>query len=328
MSNGDRWMPLYVSDYLGDTMHLTTLQHGAYMLLLMHYWKAGPLPNDAEALASITRVDAKTWPAVWSKLAGFFTPNGDGTLHQKRMDSERERWADISSKRRDAGKRGAEAKHRTHPTNGGGPPTPLPQPNHEQPAVVPKHVIPQPSDAPRLSKTMANATSLPVDNLAIARDLPASLPEICQPISGNCHDFATPPVPSTEESKSLSLKPSSFPVLARIAAACETPQPGSYGAEPEQEPVTAGRQLATRNIVEKLARKMESSGKTPAGKRAQLTAVEQADYVLHGEVMLDEPLHRGPVDPERTLEEQYAQLLGIPLAEARARLGHAVHADA
>ena len=92
--------------------------------------------------------------------------------------------------------------------------------------------------------------------------------------------------------------------------------------------MTAGRQLATRNIVEKLARKMESSGKVPVGKRAQLTAVEQADYVLHGEVMQDEPLRRGPVDPERTLEEQYAQLLGIPLAEARARLGHAAHVDA
>jgi len=49
-------MPWHIGDYLGDTMHLTTLEHGAYCLLIMHYWRTGPLPNDDRMLADLAKM--------------------------------------------------------------------------------------------------------------------------------------------------------------------------------------------------------------------------------------------------------------------------------
>ncbi|WP_058987807.1 YdaU family protein [Acetobacter senegalensis] len=103
MSKIKTWMPVYIGDYLADTMRLTTLQHGAYFLLMMEYWRQGPLPADMDELAAIARADRKTWDkAIWPTLKRFFSTEDDGLLHQKRADKELAHAQSVSNKRRDA----------------------------------------------------------------------------------------------------------------------------------------------------------------------------------------------------------------------------------
>ncbi len=96
------WMPLYVGDYLGDTGHLTTAQHGAYLLLMMHYWRKGELPDDDRQLSKITKLPLRTWCEYRPTLQDFFH---SGWKH-KRIDAELARMMRVSEKRAIAGQKG------------------------------------------------------------------------------------------------------------------------------------------------------------------------------------------------------------------------------
>ena len=88
------WMPFYVADYLADTGHLTTAEHGAYLLLIMHYWSNGGLPDDDKKLARIVRMSPSEWAEARETLSEFFQ---DGWSH-KRIDAEFARAAEKSQK--------------------------------------------------------------------------------------------------------------------------------------------------------------------------------------------------------------------------------------
>jgi hypothetical protein len=54
------FMQLYVSDFIGDTLQLSTEQIGAYMLMLMAMWNAGgTLPDDDVKLSRVVRMPVK-----------------------------------------------------------------------------------------------------------------------------------------------------------------------------------------------------------------------------------------------------------------------------
>lgn len=78
------FMQLYVSDFIGDTLSLSTEQIGAYMLLLMAMWNAGgKLPADESKLARVARMSVKKWKAIADDLMPFFEVDGDMLSHGK-----------------------------------------------------------------------------------------------------------------------------------------------------------------------------------------------------------------------------------------------------
>jgi uncharacterized protein YdaU (DUF1376 family) len=91
------WMPLYIADYLADTTRLTTEQHGAYMLLIMDYWRNGAPPDDDAVLSNITRLSLPVWKKSRIALLTMFEIE-DGLWVHKRIDKEIKLAADNSDK--------------------------------------------------------------------------------------------------------------------------------------------------------------------------------------------------------------------------------------
>jgi uncharacterized protein YdaU (DUF1376 family) len=108
----DIWMPLYISDYLSDTMHLNTEQHGAYLLLIMSAWKSdGRLPNDALQLQSISRLTPQKWKAFEEILSSFFFVTQEFWIHN-RVRNELLKAKKNTEERAEAGAKGAAARWR------------------------------------------------------------------------------------------------------------------------------------------------------------------------------------------------------------------------
>lgn len=110
--NKSIWMPLYVADYLSSTTRLTTEQHGAYLLLIMDYWKNGRLPNDDHVLSQITRMSIERWGVLRGVLEGFFEVTDKEWIHT-RIEKELEQ---TRSKLREALKKSILGNYKRHGT--------------------------------------------------------------------------------------------------------------------------------------------------------------------------------------------------------------------
>jgi uncharacterized protein YdaU (DUF1376 family) len=106
MSTVDSWLPLYVADYRADTTRLSTEQHGAYLLLIMDYWRNGSPPNDDRVLAQITGLALARWKAHRPVIQPFFAIEG-GKWKHGRIEKELTKARNNNLQKSEAGKASA-----------------------------------------------------------------------------------------------------------------------------------------------------------------------------------------------------------------------------
>ena len=84
------YMPFWTDAYLGDTSHLRTIEHGAYMLLLIACWRTKDcaLPNDDKLLARYAGIGDKQWQRMKPIILKFFEVD-ENTISQRRLTKER-----------------------------------------------------------------------------------------------------------------------------------------------------------------------------------------------------------------------------------------------
>lgn len=89
------WFPFYVGDYLADTMHLTTQEHGAYLLILCHQWRQGHIREDE--LPQVTRLSGDAWSIAQARLKHLLSTDENGHFYSARLDREKARWTEKST---------------------------------------------------------------------------------------------------------------------------------------------------------------------------------------------------------------------------------------
>ena len=92
------YFAFYPTDFANDfnVEAMSTLQVGAYMLLLCKAWQADPpasLPSDDAVLARFARVELAVWLEIKPGVLGAFKLDAGGRWHSKRLRSEYDKAA-------------------------------------------------------------------------------------------------------------------------------------------------------------------------------------------------------------------------------------------
>src|SRR5271165_4871609 len=107
-------MPVFTDALVGDTLHLSAEEFGAYFLILIATWRNNgqALPDDDARLRRVTRITPRRWPKVREILLPFFTTD-DGFWHQARLEKEWNRVTNLILVKRACGDKGGRPRGAT-----------------------------------------------------------------------------------------------------------------------------------------------------------------------------------------------------------------------
>lgn len=103
----------YPKDFLSDSnvLKMSYTERGLYITLMASCWMDGSLPSDLKELAQMLKMPAPRFSRIWhGPLSQCFQANGDGKLHHKRLDAEREKQEQFRRRQSDNGEKGGRPK--------------------------------------------------------------------------------------------------------------------------------------------------------------------------------------------------------------------------
>lgn len=102
------YMPLFVGDYLSDTMEFTVEEHGAYLLALMHQWHTGKF--FVKNLQKVLQLSPHKFKKIFAVIEQKFVYDDDGRCYNARLERERLKVLEIQGKKAAPGRLGAQKR--------------------------------------------------------------------------------------------------------------------------------------------------------------------------------------------------------------------------
>uniref|UniRef100_A0A6M3JMT3 DUF1376 domain-containing protein n=1 Tax=viral metagenome TaxID=1070528 RepID=A0A6M3JMT3_9ZZZZ len=106
----DQYYPFYPGDYLKDTLGLSLVEHGAYRIMLDHYYCEESLPANRERLCRICKAFTEEERKAVDMIAERYFEEENGNLYNNRAEIEIEKRRKFLEQQSRKGKISAEKR--------------------------------------------------------------------------------------------------------------------------------------------------------------------------------------------------------------------------